>query len=127
MATIRKSQVTGTLIAIGHAAKDVRYADHNSEFPWYTLCMAHDETQFYGSIHTARQYAGDPTMFCDGCRDSINSRKREAIGFLKSHIDEIGRQIAALEQTPVLANRDYLRLDSMRSAIVKAQKKLGNL
>jgi hypothetical protein len=128
MATIRKSQVTGTLISIGNALKDVAYFPNaNSELPWYTLCMSHEESKFFGSIHTARQYAGDPTLFCNGCRESVADRKNKVVGFLKSHIDELGRQVAAIEQTPVLMNRDFIKLDSMRSAVVKAQKKLGNL
>lgn len=128
MATIRKSQITGTLIAIGNGVKDSgMYPDTNPESPWYTLCMAHDKVRFHGSIHTAREFAGDPTSFCDDCREAVAERKKDAIGFLRSQVEEFSGQIARLEQTPVLANRDFVKFESLRSAVVKAQKKLGNL
>lgn len=62
-----KSRATGTLV--GLYASDEAGMECDPEFPWTTVCEAHNALVSHASLSLAMQ-ARDPSMWCEECQSA---------------------------------------------------------
>lgn len=66
-----KSRITGTLVGIYHGEQSGMESD--PDCPWQTVCEEHSTLVGHSSLKLAREHAPDPTNWCEGCREALES------------------------------------------------------
>ncbi len=63
-----QSRITKTVVGIYHSEQSGYESD--PEIPWVTLCEDHGFLVGHPTLALARQWAPDPTGWCDECRQA---------------------------------------------------------
>ncbi|MCA8448877.1 hypothetical protein [Burkholderia vietnamiensis] len=69
----RRSRTTGHLVGLYHAQQA---GMDPASGAWATVCEEHATICNHGTLALARSHLGDPTMWCEACRDELAGRTR---------------------------------------------------
>jgi hypothetical protein len=71
---------TGTLVSVCHGEQSGIESDPETlaELPWYTVCEAHGYLVGHRSLKLAREWAVEPTAWCEMCREAVKNRSETA-------------------------------------------------
>lgn len=65
----RRSRITKTVVGVYHSGQSGLESD--PEIPWITLCEDHGYLVGHPTLALAREWAADPTGWCDECREQM--------------------------------------------------------